>query len=119
MNIKFDVELDFGSVDKMLNDVGLLPMGTVQKFIDSEVIRLSDPYVPFRMGMLKDSTIAATVIGSGIVVYSTNYARKMFYNPQFNFNGAPMRGAYWTERMAADHMDEITRGAEQLAGGAQ
>lgn len=119
MNIKFDVVLDFGSVNDMLNDVGLLPMGKVQKFIDSEVIRLSDPYVPFRMGMLKDSAIAATVIGSGIVVYSTPYARKMFYNPQFNFNGAPMRGAYWAERMAADHLDEIVQGAERLAGGAR
>ena len=118
MNIKFDVELDFGSVNDMLSDVGLLPMGTVQKFIDSEVIRLSDPYVPFRTGMLKSSAIAATVIGSGMVVWNTPYARKMFYNPQFNFNGAPMRGAYWAERMAADRLDEIVRGAERLAGGA-
>ena len=35
-----------------------------QKFIDSEVVRLSDPYVPVDSTMLKKSGISGTVIGS-------------------------------------------------------
>ena len=41
-----------------------------QKLVDSEVLRRSDPYVPFRSGILKKSGIAGTVIGSGEIKYT-------------------------------------------------
>ena len=40
-----------------------------QRFVDSEVLRLSSPYVPFQTGMLDKSGILGTDVGSGEVNY--------------------------------------------------
>ena len=40
-----------------------------QKFVDSEVLRLGERFVPVRQGGLKRSGITGTVIGSGLVRY--------------------------------------------------
>ncbi len=88
-----------------------------QRFVDSEVLRLSDPLVPMDSGQLKSSGTRNTKIGSGEVRYSTPYARKMYYNPQFNFQGAPNRGAKWFERMKASNKDAILKGAARVTGG--
>lgn len=119
MNVKFDASLDFGRVGSTLDDLGLQDAGPVQRFVDSEVVRLCDPKVPFRTGALKNSALYATVIGSGEVVYATPYAARMYYNPQYRFNEAPERGAYWAERMWSESGDDIARGAEMIAAQAQ
>lgn len=112
----FNCVLDLSGLDKELKKRGLEPGGIAQKFLDSEVIRLSDPYCPFRIGTLKNSAPINTVIGMGEVVYATPYARRLWYHPEYNFNGAPMRGAYWAQRMWADHGNQITKGTAQIAG---
>ena len=83
----------------------------VQKMVDSEVLRQSDPYVPMRTGMLKKSGILGTVIGEGVVKYIAPYARQNYYTNagrgrEGTQNGG-LRGKYWFERMKADHKDEI------------
>lgn len=112
--MQFDTEVILPIPEELLQQKGLGLGGPVQVFIDSEVIRWSDPYCPFRTGALKNSANTATVLGQGEVVYATPYAKRLWYNPQFNFNGAPQRGAYWVDRMAADHMADITAGAEAI-----
>lgn len=87
-----------------------------QKFIDNEVLRCSERYTPKRTGVLIASGILGTEIGSGEVRYTAPYARRLYYNPQYRFNGAPERGAYWFERMKAVHKEAIMRGAGRLAG---
>ena len=44
-----------------------------QKFVDSEVLRLSDPYIPMQSGMLKTSGILGTTIGSGEVIWNLRW----------------------------------------------
>lgn len=98
-----------------------------QKYIDNEVLRLSDPYLPFQSGMLKKSGILGTVLGSGEVIYNAPYARYLYYgkvmvgrapkqltDTDLTFHGAPMRGAFWFERMKADKKDQILRGAAKI-----
>ena len=41
--------------------------GTAQKYIDSEILRCSDKYIPMYTSMLKKSGTTSTVIGSGMV----------------------------------------------------
>ena len=92
-----------------------------QKFIDSEVLRLSDPYIPFRTGMLKKSGISGTVIGSGVVEYTAPYAKQQYYtnaghgkeglNKSQGTKG--LRGKFWFERMKADHKAEILKKAKE------
>lgn len=147
MPIKYDARLDLDGLQDALEARGLKPGGKVQKFIDSEVIRLCDPKVPFATGVLKHSAITASVIGQGMVVYATPYARYLYYGqvygpniPRYEagelagfwsppgkkkhhtgrkltYNGAPERGAFWFERMKAERGDDIIQGAAALAGG--
>lgn len=88
-----------------------------QKFVDSEVLRLSDKYVPMDKGTLKGSGTRHTRIGAGEVVYRTPYAKRLYYNPQYNFQGAPTRGGYWFERMKNDSKAQILKGAARITGG--
>lgn len=106
-------QTDAGSVELVWNkdfdDRWDKKFSTVQRKIDSEVLRLCAPRVPFDKGILNKSGILGTVIGSGEVKYIAPYAAKMYYNPQFNFQGAPMRGAFWFERMKAEDRDYIKK----------
>lgn len=147
MKIHYDARLELDGLADALARRGLTPGGKVQQFIDSEVIRLCDPKVPFRTGVLKHSAITASAIGQGLVVYATPYARYLYYGEVYGpnipifeagelagfwsppgqkkhptgrpltYNGAPERGAFWFERMKAEHGEDILRGAAALAGG--
>ena len=45
------IKLLFNTTDTMLKDRGLEPSGKVQKIVDSEVLRRSTPYVPFKTAL--------------------------------------------------------------------
>ena len=88
-----------------------------QKIVDSEVLRRSDPYVPFDNGGLKGSGILGTIIGSGQVKYIAPYARRQYYENAgrgkegLNASGGTsgLRGKLWFERMKADQKDDILK----------
>lgn len=102
--------------NKILADRNLEMGGAVQKFIDSESLRLCEPLVPFDQGTLIQSGVINTVIGSGEVKYRTPYARRWYYMPA-KFQEAPRRGNYWFERMKQNGgKDQILAGARKLAG---
>lgn len=101
---------------KILRDRGIEPNGAVQQYIDSEVMRLCDPLIPFDVGTLRDSGIQNTVIGTGEVKWRTVYARRWYYRPA-RFEGAPQRGNYWFERMKREGgKEKILAGAAKIAG---
>lgn len=91
----------------------------VQVFVDNEVLRKCDPYVPMDTGMLKKSGILGTIVGSGEVVYIAPYSRCQYYNNSGNgrHNKSGLRGAYWFERMKADHKKQILEDAKNKLGG--
>lgn len=80
-----------------------------QMIIDSEVLRLCEPMVPFRTGALIRSGKLTTVIGSGEVKYSTPYARRQYYATAKSRPYDANRGAYWFERMKTAHKGAILR----------
>jgi len=88
-----------------------------QRFIDSEVLRMCDPRVPFDTGMLKLSGQLGTVIGSGEVKYIAPYAAKQYYHTATTRRYDPMRGGMWFERGKAAEGRRILAGAQRLAGG--
>lgn len=95
---------------------GIEKSGRVQQFIDSEVLRLCEPYVPMDSGELIRSGIRNTAIGSGKVKYRTPYARRWYYR-EARFQGAPKRGTYWFERMKQEGgKEKILSGARKMAG---
>lgn len=85
-----------------------------QKFVDSEVLRLSSPLIPFQTGMLDKSGKLGTVIGSGLVQYVAPYAAEQYYNTATSRPYDPNRGAKWFERMKVAHSKEILKGARKL-----
>ena len=107
-----------------------------QIFVDSEVLRLCDSYVPFRTGMLIKSGILGTEIGSGEVKWIAPYARAQYYMQRKTGTPTivgkdrkgknivrkvgtpfePLRGPYWFERMKAVFQNQILTGARRIAG---
>ncbi len=115
------IKLLFNTTETVLKGRGLEPTGRVQKIVDSEVLRRSDPYVPFKTGYLKSSGIRGTKIGSGEVMYNAVYAHTNYYlnagkGKQGTASGG-LRGKFWFERMKADHLDDIIKTAKAKSGG--
>ena len=108
MKVKFNIL----ETETLMKTRGIEVQGKVQKFIDSEVLRLTDPYIPFDSGALKRSGTQNTKIGSGEVIYKTPYARKQY----FANKGSGLRGKKWFSRMKADHKKQILRDAKKVAG---
>lgn len=128
MDINFRVNMN--SIAQLLSERGLASGGRVQMFIDNEVLRRSNPYMPMQTGLLQKSGILGTKIGSGEVSYNSPYARYLYYGrvmvgrapkqlteKDITYHGAPRRGKLWFERMKADHIGGILRGAGKAAGG--
>lgn len=86
-----------------------------QKYIDATVLRYCDPYIPKISGTLIQSGIRATKIGSGLVVYNTPYAKKVYYSkkPVGRSNGS-LRGNSWFQRMKNDKKDIILKEASKI-----
>lgn len=93
-----------------------LMFGRAQSFVDSEVLRLMQPYTPQRTGMLIKSATLGTVIGSGRIKQTVPYAARQYYTTAATRSYDPRRGAYWFERMKADQKGTILRGAAQKMG---
>jgi hypothetical protein len=72
--------------DKNFSDKKTKTFSKVQKFIDSESIRLMTPYVPFKNGILSESAKLGTVIGSGEIHQNMPYAHYMYYGKVYGPN---------------------------------
>ena len=49
--------------------------------ITREVNKDMNPYVPKRTGALERSSLNNSIYNKGLIIYNTQYARKLFYNP--------------------------------------
>lgn len=90
-----------------------------QSWLDNEVLKDSDEYMPFNTGNLRSSGIRGTKIGSGRVEYNAPYAKKTYYGFHMNFrkDKHPKAGPIWFERAKAVNKDKWINGARKLAGG--
>lgn len=90
----------------------------VQKYVDSEVLRQSEPFTPLLTSMLIKSGILGTDIGSGKVSWIAPYAKKQYYRGRRpgTQQAGPLRGRFWFERMKAIRGKGIISGAKKLAG---
>lgn len=102
--------------DQNLGDELSSRFNKAQQFIDSECLRHCEKFTPKDTGILIQSGIMNTTIGSGELVYRTPYARRWYYRPAA-FQGAPLRGNMWFERMKQEYRKSILEGAAKLAGG--
>lgn len=91
-----------------------------QKFVDSEVLRRSEPMIPLLTGFLIKSGILGTEIGSGLVQWIAPYARRQYYGKRKpGSQTGPLRGPQWFERMKQVHKRDILTQARKIAGGSR
>jgi len=88
-----------------------------QKFVDSEVLRLSEPFTPLLTGTLIKSGVLGTDIGSGLVQWIAPYAKAQYYRPgKIGSQTGPLRGPHWFERGKAVWGKQVINGAKKIAG---
>lgn len=104
------VVINIDPTQKILLKRNLGKDSKVQSFFTSEVARLSNPYVPFDTGTLKDTTVK---LEPNKIIYKAPYAQK-----QYNENkGKGLRGKQWIPRMWADRGDELVSLIAKMVGG--
>lgn len=121
MEMKFDGSLN---ADALLDKLGISPGGRVQAAIDRACIEWCMLYCPWRTGELAQSPYTASVIGSGLITYDKDYARKMYYGEE---DGKPvmyystavnaLAGPFWFERAKADHLEDIVDAGQKALEG--
>ncbi|EST11102.1 minor capsid protein [Sporolactobacillus laevolacticus] len=79
-----------------------------QYALDEQVLGDSNKYVPYREGDLMKSSIIQSSPGYSQIVWDTEYARRMYYHPEYNFDQTthPQAGGLWFERAKADRGDK-------------
>jgi len=137
--VKLTVEVDINTAE-ILKRRGLGGDNRAQKYLASEVKRLSDPYVPMQSGTLKNTAVVAAD-GSSLTyiqpyahyqytgkVMGPNYqakdgewrsgdAPKHYTGDSLTYSGGGLRGPQWDKRMLADKGDELARNLAQYVGG--
>mgnify|MGYP006896564386 FL=1 len=84
-------------------------LAEAQKYVDQTCIDRMEPETPFRSGTLRDAATLGTVTGSGLIVQSTPYARRQYYEHK--------KQSKWFERMKNRHKDSIQKEAGKIACG--
>ena len=68
--MQIDVQFDGGELLRRFEERGK----TAQVWLDSEILRSTEPFVPMDQGDLIGSGVRGTVPGSGLIVYNSPYA---------------------------------------------
>lgn len=113
-----NINCKLAGMDKILSRRNLEDRGRAQEFFTNEVARLSNPYVPFKSGALKDTQVT---ISNGKIEYKASYARRQYYSNSGNgkqgTNKGGIRGSRWIERMWADKGSGIVKSVAVFVGG--
>ena len=118
--------LKINNAQKIIQRLGIEAKGRAELFLANEVARLSDPYIPFKAGILKNNK----QISAGTIKYSSPYARYQYYgnvmvgrppkrvtNIPLQYRGAPKRGKEWNKRMWIEKGKNITSSLQKFVGG--
>ena len=99
-----------------------------QKFLASDVKKLSAPYVPMDTGLLQNEAVVAS--DGSTLTYTQPYAHYQYYGKvmagsapkeytgaDLTYHGGPMRGPQWEKRMLADKSDDLVKNLKAYIGG--
>jgi hypothetical protein len=86
-----------------------------QAFIDSEVLRLCEPYTPLKTGELIRSGKRSTRLGSGVVSWTAPYSAYQYYMQRKNPSPTGiLRNNFWFQRMKEVHGTTILKNAKMV-----
>ena len=112
------VRINLNPTDKILLKRKLNKKGKAQQFFTSEVRRLSDPYVPFKQGGLKNIQVQ---VYADKIHYKSPYAKKQYYENKgygkqgVNYGG--LRGKQWIKRMWSNKGNDFVKSVADFCGG--
>ena len=110
VQIKWDKEFGSGWTKKL---------NTVQSMFDTEVLRTTEPYVPYDTHLMAHSALLASNIGAGELSWSTPYVIEQYYNTSDSRPYSSLAGAHWGDRSKADnltHYATFAKGAVKKVG---
>ena len=96
-----------------LNGVNPEKIHRAQMYIDREIIRRCEPYVPMKTGSLKRSGITGTHVGTGVIKYTAPYAKRQYFAGKSNCQ----RGRKWVKRMWLSQGKNIIKNANKILNG--
>lgn len=82
-------------------------------YVANELLRKSEPYIPFDTGMLRDSGISHSVPEQGKLIWKTPYAKAQWLYGK----SKGLRGKQWALRAWADHGKLIIKNTKRIAAG--
>jgi hypothetical protein len=107
MSIRTNVSIDFRGVAPKIDKI------TQAKQVKADEIVLKDTnfFIPRDSGNLEDSSRLASRIGEGKLIWDTPYARRLYWNPQFNFSkdSNPNARGKWFEEAKALNLNQWLR----------
>ena len=105
--VKCNLRLD--PIQKIALRRNLNRNGKAQQLLTSEIRRVSDPYVPFDKGPLKNTAVEKPTS----ITYVQRYAKVQWYQNK----GNGLRGKKWVLRAWADHGGEVVKTVADFVGG--
>jgi hypothetical protein len=109
--IRFNVQLELGHIQSQIEEA----VDAAQMQLDQEVLKDSNYFIPKDTGELERSSLRASQIGKGKLVWDTPYARKLYHNPQYNFSKDtnPNAQGLWFEAAKAWFISDWIRMTQQ------
>lgn len=111
INLDVNININQNELQSKINQ----RLNKAQFALDEQVIKDSNYYAPFREGYLTKSAVLHSKPGKGYITWNEPYARKLYYNPQYNFSKDtnPQAGGLWFERAKAQHGADWARITQQ------
>lgn len=105
----FNVNVQMGDIAGKVNNA----TSFAQYALDQQVIKDCNYYIPFDTGNLERSALQSSQPGQ--IVWDTPYAKRLYYNPQFNFSTDknPNARGMWFDEAKAVHSNEWTAVAQR------
>ena len=126
MHIEFKV--DFNLSDKKIKG----RYKKAQEYLDTDILTDTEPFLPFRQGIMKSKSKVDTNIGSGQVVYDTPYAKYLYHGKvmvgrppktvtnrdlQFGKEHHPTAQAFWFEASKSINEEKWVRNVKRILDG--
>ncbi|MGK4059036.1 minor capsid protein [Loigolactobacillus coryniformis] len=86
-----------------------------QESVAIKVAKDSNEFVPVKYGALRESVFSSSNFSKGSVIWNTEYAKKLYWNPQYHFSHSvnPKARGMWFEAARAQYLKSWTSFAQQ------